>query len=241
MAGKLPFFLMILLQSPKGRPTRRGPPLPTSAPPPYHRIKNQTLKMTSLFKSLPDDMEKIAKVKVVQEGTKIIMGTSTQMGDQPTEQPTDAGVYDVDEDGFLGDEEDMESPLMGMADSVLSDIMSNQVRRILQCMSLFNNSVHTHMNMMPIKPLVVTECWTSNYNGEHSSILFCDYMERAIHQMSHCIPCIGNIHILCNNQKGGHVHSNGFHDISRSNRETCRKDQPNWKSTMERFCNTKLL
>jgi hypothetical protein len=54
-------------------------------------------------------------------------------------------VYDVDEDGFLGDEEDMESPLMGMADSVLSDIMSNQVRRILQCMSLFNNSVHTHM------------------------------------------------------------------------------------------------
>jgi hypothetical protein len=92
--------------------------------------------MASLFKSLSDDMEKIAKV--VEEGTKIIMGTSTQMGDQSTEQTADAVVYDVDEDGFLEDEEDMESPLMGMADSVISDIMSNQVRR-LHCMALSSN------------------------------------------------------------------------------------------------------
>jgi hypothetical protein len=40
-----------------------------------------------------------------------------------------ADVYDVDEDGFFEDEEDMESPLMGMADNVLTDIISNQVSR----------------------------------------------------------------------------------------------------------------
>lgn len=86
--------------------------------------------MASLFKSLSEDMEKIAQV--VEEGAKIIMGTSSQMGDEPTGQTADANVYDVDEDGFLEDEDDMESPLMGMADSVLSDIMSNQVSELQQ-------------------------------------------------------------------------------------------------------------
>ena len=86
--------------------------------------------MASLFKSLSEDMEKIAQV--VEEGAKIIMGTSSQMGDESTYQAADADadVYDVDQDGFLEDEEDMESPLMGMADSVLSDIMANQVSNI---------------------------------------------------------------------------------------------------------------
>lgn len=86
--------------------------------------------MASLFKSFSEDMEKIAQV--VEEGAKIIMGTDTYMGDKSTDQTAgaDADVYDVDQDAFLEDEEDMESPLMGMADSVLSDIMANQVSDI---------------------------------------------------------------------------------------------------------------
>jgi hypothetical protein len=82
--------------------------------------------MASLFKSLSDDMEKIAQV--LEEGTKIILGTSSHMGDSDSTGQA-ADVYDVDEDGFFEDEEDMESPLMGMADNVLTDIMSNQVSR----------------------------------------------------------------------------------------------------------------
>ena len=79
--------------------------------------------MASLFKSLSEDMEKIAQV--VEEGTKIIMGTSEHMGDASTGQSNVADVYD--EEGFSEDDQDMDSPLMGMADSVLSDIMANQV------------------------------------------------------------------------------------------------------------------
>ena len=88
--------------------------------------------MASLFKSLSDDMEKI--VQVVEEGAKIIMGTSEQMGDSSTGQTNDADVYN--EDGFLEDDEEMDSPLMGMADSVLSDIMTNQVSTLHSMLAL---------------------------------------------------------------------------------------------------------
>lgn len=88
--------------------------------------------MASLFKSLSDDMEKIAQV--VEEGAKIIMGTSEQMGDSSTGQTNDADVYN--EDGFLEDDEEMDSPLMGMADSVLSDIMTNQVSTLHSMLAL---------------------------------------------------------------------------------------------------------
>ena len=82
--------------------------------------------MASLFQSLSEDMEKV--IHVVEEGTKIIMGTSSHMGDQSATYPSDSGdVYETDEDGFLEDGRDMGTPLMGMADSVLSDIMLNQV------------------------------------------------------------------------------------------------------------------
>jgi hypothetical protein len=96
--------------------------------------------MASLFKSLSEDMEKIAQV--VEEGTKIIMGTSSHMGEQSANniapgQTADAGLYDGDE---LYDDEDMESPLMGMADSVLSDIMSSQVSQASLCV-LFRSGI----------------------------------------------------------------------------------------------------
>ncbi|KAL3784608.1 hypothetical protein HJC23_007064 [Cyclotella cryptica] len=80
--------------------------------------------MASLFKSLSEDMEKIAQV--VEEGTKIIFGTST-LNEDTSGQSADAGAfYNGDEDGFYEDGEEMQSPLMGMADSVISDIMSSQ-------------------------------------------------------------------------------------------------------------------
>jgi len=74
----------------------------------------------------------------VEEGAKILMGTATRMGEggggdgvAGTINDDDVVVYDEDGDGgpsFSMDEDDEKygSPLMGMADSVLSDIMSSQ-------------------------------------------------------------------------------------------------------------------
>jgi len=95
--------------------------------------------MASFFKSLSDDMEKVAQV--VEEGAKIIMGTSEHIGVAQNSDPgggeadvVDEGAGNFDEgdfgeDGFNifdEDAEDFGSPLMGMADSVISDIMSTQ-------------------------------------------------------------------------------------------------------------------
>lgn len=88
--------------------------------------------MASFFKQLSDDMEKV--VQVVEEGAKFMMGESTRMGGEGSdaESPSTAFGDDVhinpDGDAIFDDMDDMDgSPLMGMADSVLSDIMSMQV------------------------------------------------------------------------------------------------------------------
>mmetsp|Transcript_27750 Transcript_27750/g.39710 ORF Transcript_27750/g.39710 Transcript_27750/m.39710 type:complete len:236 (+) Transcript_27750:55-762(+) len=86
--------------------------------------------MASFFKSLSDDMEKVAQV--LEDGYQILSGAATQMGEASSNNHAAAGV-DVDEllhgdeDINLEDFEEYGSPLMGMADSVMSDIMSYQV------------------------------------------------------------------------------------------------------------------
>lgn len=91
--------------------------------------------MASFFKSLSDDMEKVAQV--LEDGYQILSGAATQMGEASSDiHASDSAGADFDGDEMLhGDEdinlEDFEeygSPLMGMADSVMSDIMSYQVR-----------------------------------------------------------------------------------------------------------------
>ena len=94
--------------------------------------------MASFFKQLADDMERVAQV--VEEGAKFMWGTSDDMGNDAAAASSDQDmVHDGDGggdaafddvDGGIEGEYDMnaESPLMGMADSVLSDIMSAQVR-----------------------------------------------------------------------------------------------------------------
>ncbi|KAL7448085.1 hypothetical protein ACHAWC_000342 [Mediolabrus comicus] len=85
--------------------------------------------MASFFKTLSDDMEKVAQV--FEEGYQIMTGEATRMG----EAPDATGATDMDdvlEDGNedhinLEDIEEYGSPLMGMADSVMSDIMSHQI------------------------------------------------------------------------------------------------------------------
>ncbi|KAL3809292.1 hypothetical protein ACHAXA_009416 [Cyclostephanos tholiformis] len=91
--------------------------------------------MASFFKQLSDDMEKV--IQVVEEGAKFMMGESASMdgekgSDAETQSSTAFGdSADVDQDGdaaMIDDMDDMYgSPLMGMADSVMSDIMSMQV------------------------------------------------------------------------------------------------------------------
>ncbi|KAK1745659.1 transmembrane protein 18 [Skeletonema marinoi] len=85
--------------------------------------------MASYFKSLSDDMEKVAQV--LEDGYQILSGAATQMGEASSSNihaaDSTAADFDGDEDINLEDFEEYGSPLMGMADSVMSDIMSYQV------------------------------------------------------------------------------------------------------------------
>lgn len=94
--------------------------------------------MASFFKQLSDDMEKVATL--VGEGAKFMMEDGQQKMGEDNADPTmtgggeEGGLYDGDEDGegFFDDRGSMDgipydSPLMGMADNVMSDIMSTQV------------------------------------------------------------------------------------------------------------------
>jgi hypothetical protein len=92
--------------------------------------------MASFFKQLSDDMEMVARV--VEEGAKFMMGESAQiMGEYGYDAGSSAesSVPDVDFDAedavYDGDIDALGgaygSPLLGMADSVMSDIMSGQV------------------------------------------------------------------------------------------------------------------
>lgn len=119
--------------------------------------------MAALFKSLSDDMEKVAQV--MEEGAKIIMGTSNYMGqpspnDNEAHPPTMKGfdVGDDSADAAFFDEEDggdYGSPLMGMADSVLSDIMSAQVRAclLLQLELVLTMYMCTHFSILLYRSL----------------------------------------------------------------------------------------
>lgn len=94
--------------------------------------------MASFFKQLSDDMEKV--IQTVEEGAKFMMGETAGEKKNDAESLFTTALYndggDSDGDAIfdeLGDkidgidELDGGSPLMGMADSVLSDIMSMQV------------------------------------------------------------------------------------------------------------------
>ena len=99
--------------------------------------------MAPYFQQLSDDMEKVAQV--FTEGAKFMMGESSSMGGgsedtvsnaDTTMNGDDIQITDendgggIDMDGLDG-VEDFGSPLMGMADSVMSGIMSNQVRYVI--------------------------------------------------------------------------------------------------------------
>ena len=93
--------------------------------------------MASYFKQLSDDMEKV--VQVVSEGYQFMMGETSSIGNGNDENPSDNNGNAMFEgmDGLDDEEESFGSPLMGMADSVMSDIMSTQVRNTTIQMILY--------------------------------------------------------------------------------------------------------
>ena len=95
--------------------------------------------MASYFKQLSDDMEKVAQV--VSEGYQFMMGETSGIGNGNDENPSgdnneDGNAMFEGMDGLDDEEESFGSPLMGMADSVMSDIMSTQVRNTTMQMIL---------------------------------------------------------------------------------------------------------
>ena len=66
----------------------------------------------------------------MEEGSSILMGLGAELGNEAT--PPTERMDDPMDDFTMGEEEDisnMKSPLDGIADSVLGDIMKNQVSR----------------------------------------------------------------------------------------------------------------
>jgi len=94
--------------------------------------------MASFLKQLSDDMERVAQV--IEDGAKFVMGEYDHIGEHTknaASDPTTGGIFEhdnIDEDANLDTdgladtdiEDSLGSPLMGMADSVMSDIMSSQ-------------------------------------------------------------------------------------------------------------------
>lgn len=90
--------------------------------------------MASLYNQLVEDMEKVAVA--VEEGYNyMVSSTKQQQGDEVPSPMTDEQEMLFEEDGedFMDEDEfGSGSPLMGMADNVMSDIMSTQVRSTVQ-------------------------------------------------------------------------------------------------------------
>jgi hypothetical protein len=122
--------------------------------------------MASFFKQLSEDMEKV--IQTVEEGAKFMMGETAYLGEKTNDAESlldplitfnhndgdsDGGADELMGDNFDGgiDELDSGSPLMGMADSVLSDIMSMQV-------SVFRQ---TNINSCCLYLLYYTLCFLS--------------------------------------------------------------------------------
>ena len=113
--------------------------------------------MASYFKQLTDDMGRVAEL--VTEGTKFMMGETTHMGGGGNvDATTSSDPNTIDNDVHLLDDEDGDaifddmdgmyeegfgSPLMGMADSVMSDIMSTQVR----CSMIHTKQLHCNFHV----------------------------------------------------------------------------------------------
>ena len=90
--------------------------------------------MASLYNQLVEDMEKVAVA--VEEGYNyMVSSTKQQQGDEvPSPMTTDEQEMLFEEDGedFMDEDEfGSDSPLMGMADNVMTDIMSTQVRSLV--------------------------------------------------------------------------------------------------------------
>ena len=85
--------------------------------------------MASLYNQLVEDMEKVASA--VEQGYDYMVGSAKQQrGDDMPSPMTDEQDMLFEEDGEDFMEDEFGSPLMGMADNVMSDIMSTQVRSL---------------------------------------------------------------------------------------------------------------
>ena len=145
--------------------------------------------MASFFKTLSDDMERV--VQVFEQGYQIITGAATHMGEASgatANNNNDDGDFNVDEvldgneDINLEDIEEYGSPLMGMADSVMSNIMSYQVRHLW----MIDQMTFKWVAFVPPHFLYSSNSYTTplfisgratNTNGTNTGIQICNHLE----------------------------------------------------------------
>lgn len=117
----------------------------------------------------------------VEEGIAAMM-TGTLPGEIGSQSggPAQGNNPQLDDDDIMMemDEDMIGSPLEGIADSVLSDIMSKQV-----CAEL------SRLCMLFLLPCLTmpTKVWTSNTNGTFWRVPFSYYLGRTIHYLVDCL------------------------------------------------------
>lgn len=96
--------------------------------------------MTTVFNNIKESLLEASEeiIRVVEEGTSVLMGQTMTVENEPPsgrgeETTTTANEYPKVDDMIIGEEEDianMKSPLDGITEGVLGDIMKNQVNFI---------------------------------------------------------------------------------------------------------------
>ena len=91
--------------------------------------------MSTFFHNLKESMIETCDqmIRVVEEATSILMGFASQENDESEQQSPTGGSDDLIHDILFDEDEgidDMKSPLDGITEGVLGDIMKNQVSSI---------------------------------------------------------------------------------------------------------------
>jgi len=118
----------------------------------------------------------------LEEGVSAIL-----TGEPPKEKQEAPNTGDDEEDEFeMIDEDLMNSPLEGIAESVMGDILQGQVRALykrgvfFRTLLLCASRMFTHSVFAPLTPHLVASCfigyWATNSNGTFPSISVCYHL-----------------------------------------------------------------
>lgn len=148
-----------------------------------------------VFAKLANEVLEAAEhiVTRVEEGASAILhGKLPEDGSNDMKIDADPSAGDDDKDPLMDmDDVDMGgSPLEGMAESVLSDIMGGQVRIIHYCFYLTVLFIHENTDArFAFNTPSMHVGWPTNTNGSHSCLSSCRQLDRTLYSFLIVLSC----------------------------------------------------